>query len=181
MSGKSSGNGGGDAISNGSAIADDGITIDTTIVDPVDSLENGGKRRGGWPKGKPRTGDRGDGAGSGTAKPTDARPARAKAEKVSLDLSGIEAALVGIHAGIAALTGNDVWAMPQDEASALAKATANVARHYPALAGHEKLIDWVMLIQAVGIAYGTRIYLTMPEKPKPESKPATVYPFNQAN
>jgi hypothetical protein len=71
--------------------------------------------------------------------------------------------------------------MPADEASALAKATANVARHYPALAGHEKLIDWVMLIQAVGIAYGTRVYLSMPEKPKQDKPPATVYPFNQAN
>lgn len=76
------------------------------------------------------------------------------------------------------LTKNPVWEMPASEAESLAKATANVARHYPKLAGHEKLVDWVMLIQTIGMAYGTRIYLSMPDKPAAKPAPApNVMPF----
>jgi hypothetical protein len=55
-------------------------------------------------------------------------------------------------------------------------------RHYPSLAGHEKLADWAMLIQALAVTYGTRIYLSMPDKPKekpaPKPAPSNVAPFN---
>jgi hypothetical protein len=74
------------------------------------------------------------------------------------------------------LTKNPVWEMKPDEAASVAKATANVARHYPQLAGHEKLVDWVMLIQTIGMVYGPRVYLSMPdakEKAKPPSAPAS--------
>lgn len=74
--------------------------------------------------------------------------------------------MTGIHAGIAILTGKEHWALAPDEAASIAKATENVARHYPALAGHDKLIDWVMLLQTLGMVYGTRVYLSMPDKPK---------------
>lgn len=79
------------------------------------------------------------------------------------------------------LTKNPVWEMPSSEAESVAKAVTNVARHYPKLAGHEKLVDWVMLIQTLGMVYGPRIYLSMPDKkepPKPVQTPnLTVYPL----
>jgi len=72
------------------------------------------------------------------------------------------------------LTKNDDWNMSENEAASIAKATANVARHYPKLAGHEKLVDWIMLIQVLGMTYGPRIYLSMPdkEKSKPPASPS---------
>lgn len=154
-----------------------GPAIDTASVAAVADLADGGKRRGGWPKGKPRTGsDSGGSAAAGSPDAGSSGPRKAK-EKIPVDLSGIEAALVGIHAGIAMLTKNPVWEMPASEAEGIAKATANVARHYPKLASHEKLIDWIMLIQVVGMAYGPRLYLSIPEKKEPEKKPTNVAPF----
>jgi len=83
------------------------------------------------------------------------------------------------------LTKNPVWEMPATEAEGIAKATANVARHYPKLAGHEKLVDWIMLIQVVGMAYGPRFYLSMPDKkdaPKTTTQPpSAVFPFPVSN
>lgn len=76
------------------------------------------------------------------------------------------------------MTKNPVWEISSEEAGALAKAAGNVAKHYPKLAGHEKLIDWAMLIQTIGVTYGTRIYLSMPEKkPEPKQPPANVSQF----
>lgn len=154
-----------------------GGAIDPASVAPVDSLASSGgpKRAGGWPKGKPRGGSGNDGrdsAGSGNGGSSSAGTGKTGKKTEALDLSGIEAALVGIHAGLAALTKNPAWEMDNKEAESVGKAVANVARHYPKLAGHEKLVDWVMLIQTLGMVYGTRIYLSMPEKkasPKQEA------------
>jgi hypothetical protein len=160
-----------------------GQPLDTSGVAAVNDIAGGDKpkRAGGWPKGKPRSGNNGSdsaGSGSGGSSASSARTSGKKTE--ALDLSGIEAALVGIHAGIAMLTKNPIWEMQEAEAASVAKATANVARHYPKLAGHEKLVDWIMLIQTVGMIYGPRFYLSMPEK-KAETKTAppsnlTVFP-----
>ena len=65
------------------------------------------------------------------------------------------------------LTKQEHWTITQAEAESTAKAVGNVARHYPSIAGHEKLVDWVMLIQTIGFVYGSRIYLSMPEKKQP--------------
>lgn len=159
--------------------------IDTASVAAVADLADAGpKRRGGWPAGKPRSGT-GSGAAAGTPSPDKSGSAGKSRQKEALDLSGIEAALVGIHAGLAMLTKNPVWEMPATEAEGIAKATANVARHYPKLAGHEKLVDWIMLIQVVGMAYGPRFYLSMPDKkeaPKTTTQPqSAVFPFPISN
>lgn len=176
MSGEPSGNAAsvsGDGASTGT---NGGAAVDTNNVAPVSDLAGADKpkRRGGWPAGKPRgTGGGSDNhsAGGGASAGSASGGRKTAAQKETLDLSGIEAALVGIHAGLAMLTKNPVWEMPKQEAESVAKAVANVARHYPKLAGHEKLVDWVMLIQALGMAYGTRIYLTMPDKKAEKKEP----------
>ncbi len=66
--------------------------------------------------------------------------------------------------------------MSDAEAESIAKATKNVARHYPTIAASEKIVDWTMLLWTLGSVYGTRVYLSMPEKPKqkPAPSPQTV-------
>lgn len=46
--------------------------------------------------------------------------------------------------------------MEQKEAEEIAKAAAEVAKHYPALDMAPKAVDWANLIICVGTAYGSR-------------------------
>jgi hypothetical protein len=179
VSEQSSGTIPGDDGNGSGTVGDKGSAIDPASIAPTADAPAG---RGGWPKGKPR-GTK-PAAGGGTAGPAPAgKPAGKTAPQKELALStdGISALLIGIHTGIVALTKNSVWEIQTQEAEALAKATANVARHYPSLAGHEKLADWAMLIQALAVTYGTRIYLSIPDKPKekpaPKPAPSNVAPF----
>lgn len=127
-----------------------GVAIDTSTAADVEPP----KRKGGWPAGKPRTGSSGNsrsGGNTGTG-----TSARAQKEKAQLDLSGIAGALAGIHLGIAMITKMDHWQIGDDEAEAMAKSVANVARHYPKVASSQKLIDWTMLIGSLGMVYVPR-------------------------
>lgn len=133
--------------------------VDTTAIPDAEPA-----KRGGWPKGKPRGNPgRNSGGDSGTGSASaGTRNARLRSEKeaASLDLSGISSALVGIHMGIAMLAKQPHWALEPSEADALAESVKNVARHYPAVAKSQKIVDWVMLIQAVGFAYAPRVMLS---------------------
>jgi hypothetical protein len=62
--------------------------------------------------------------------------------------------------GIAMMTKMDHWALDEQEADAMAKSVVNVARHYPKVASSQKLIDWTMLIGAIGMAYVPRVMMT---------------------
>lgn len=42
----------------------------------------------------------------------------------------------------------------------MAQSVANVARHYPKVASSQKLVDWSMLIGALGMAYVPRVMET---------------------
>lgn len=75
----------------------------------------------------------------------------------ALDLSGIESALIGIHLGIAKLSGSEIWELDKKEAEVGAAAIKNVAQHYPNFAASQKTVDWILLIQAIGMIYGPRI------------------------
>lgn len=75
-------------------------------------------------------------------------------------MSGIAGALAGIHLGIALMTKHEHWAIEEAEADAMAKSVANVARHYPKVAGSQKLIDWAMLASTVGMMYVPRIMVS---------------------
>lgn len=54
------------------------------------------------------------------------------------------------------ITKMDHWQIGDDEAEAMAKSVANVARHYPKVASSQKLIDWTMLIGSLGMVYVPR-------------------------
>ena len=185
MSGQSENDGG----SHDDTVNDSGNSsgaVDSAAIPAVDDVA--GKRRGGWPKGKPRARrDSGSGNAGSAASGTAARKPAARAQETALSLAGIEGALTGIHIALATLTGNEIWALQPAEASNIAKAAENVAKHYPNLAGHEKLVDWIMLIQALGMVYGPRLYLSIPKKEKrkppaeataPKSAaPGVIFPF----
>lgn len=141
--------------------------IDGANVGAIDAVDTSSipdaeppKRRGGWPAGKPRTsaGNRGGNGNAGTG--TGTGTARAQKEKASLDLSGIAGALAGIHLGIAMITKQDHWKVEDSEAEAMAKSVIQVARHYPKVAGSQKIVDWSLLIGALGMVYVPRIMLT---------------------
>ena len=65
--------------------------------------------------------------------------------------------LLAVHNGLAAVTGAPEFAIDQEEAEGLAKAAANVARHYNTPKMAQKTIDWLTLGSTLGAVYGTRI------------------------
>ena len=118
------------------------------IVEPAELAGSGGtgsdgtpKRRGGWPKGKPR--GKGNG-GSQAAKAT-----------ANLDLSGLESILFSLHMLLAANSGHEELALSEEEAHALAEAFAKVQRHYPPKV-NQKMMDWGNLALCLGTVYGSR-------------------------
>lgn len=62
--------------------------------------------------------------------------------------------------GIAMMTKHKHWELEEQEADAIAKSVANVARHYPKVAGSQKLVDWAMLVQTVGFMYVPRAMMS---------------------
>lgn len=83
---------------------------------------------------------------------------RAKTDTASLDVQGISALLFSIHLGVSAIAKAPELALDQEESDKLAKATANVARHY-GIAASAKVLDWAALFATLGAVYGPRIIL----------------------
>lgn len=128
--------------------------VDTTAIPPDAGPGTGtgtGKPRGPY---KPRAG----GGDAGSAARTAGAARTAPKEKVSrsVDLSGLEALLLGVHSGISAMLKSDVWELEEEEAKSLAVAASRVAAHYD-MGGSQKMIDWGMLLTTLGSVYGTRI------------------------
>jgi hypothetical protein len=77
----------------------------------------------------------------------------------------LEKLLVGIHGGIALMSGRVEWALDTDsklfdgltEAEFLAKSVKDVSAHYGTFMD-QKTLDWCNLIQCLAIVYGGRIY-----------------------
>lgn len=80
---------------------------------------------------------------------------RNKTTRVPLDIGGIEAILLSVHSALAVLLKNPKLNLTEDEAKQLAKASANVARHYdvPVTA---KVMDWTTLIVVCASIYPQR-------------------------
>lgn len=122
---------------------------------------------------KPRRG-RPPGSGSGT---------KAKGKPLPINVNGLEKLLVGIHGGVAVLSGRYEWALDtnqkvfdgQTEAEFLASSIKAVTDHYGGDLLNAKQLDWANLIQCLFIVYIGRI-MTIRANPKPRSpgKPATV-------
>lgn len=74
--------------------------------------------------------------------------------------------LVGIHGGLALLSGRVEWALDTDskifdgmtEAEFLSKSIKDVADHYSTGLLDQKQLDWANLIQCLFLVYGGRIY-----------------------
>jgi hypothetical protein len=163
------------ASDSGVVIGNDGIVgpdvgaVDTSTAGDAPAP----KRKGGWPAGKPRGGSSSGGSrDSGSGNAGTAAPKRSQEKAAPLDLSGIAAALTGIHMGIAMMSKQPHWELEEKEADAIAASVSNVARHYPKIAKSQKLVDWVMLAQTLGFMYVPRVLMTrdvLAEKRKKEN------------
>ncbi len=72
--------------------------------------------------------------------------------------------LIGIHTALAAISGEGKWLLDKEEAEQLAKATADVAKHYSVRGIDEKTQDWMQLIFVICTIYGVRLYIIASEK-----------------
>jgi hypothetical protein len=87
---------------------------------------------------------------------------------VGLDIDGVSALLVLIHQGIARSAGEH-WAITTPEGDALAKAAANVIRHYD-IAATQKMLDYGALVTTACAIYLPRVVHTLnPPVPQPMS------------
>lgn len=78
---------------------------------------------------------------------------------------------------LAAIASNPVLALDKSEAELVAKGIANVARNYDVPGVSQITLDWVALIQALGVVYGTRIVvMSRAKKAAPKTPPVEVKP-----
>lgn len=136
------------------------IEPDAAVGDTTEQLAAEPRRKRGRPPG----------SGSTTSK---TRP-------IPLNVTGLEKLLVGIHGGLAIMSGRSEWSLDTEnklfdgktEAEFLAQSSADVARHYGGIAD-QKTLDWMNLIQCLAIVYGTRIYAikSSPKAPRVVSPP----------
>lgn len=123
-----------------------------------DGSDDGQPRKRGWPKGRPRG-------------------ARAATQSPPADLSGIEKMLYGLHMIGASLVAPE-FGMDKDDCRELAKAIADVNRHYQIKLLDQKTADWFHLIQLVAVAYGTRIIAISGRRRRENKAPPMPRPQN---
>lgn len=157
----------------------DRIFGDATVIDPIAvSGASGGDNRdnsGGQSAADSGTGDggkrrRGRPRGSGGG-------ARKGSQAASLDVNGVELALISIHGILAAVTKIPELEMDGKEANGLAVAIGNVTRHYD-ISATQKAVDWTNLMACVAMIYGTRLF-TIRQRRVSENKEAPT-PFKPA-
>ena len=126
-----------------------------TVIDPAAIPGDGDEQRAsdsGGPDGGPKR-KRGRPPGSTSGKKTNA-----------IDLGSFGDLLFSAHAMLATITGNSYVAIEQGEAEKLAKAMANVARHYDVPGLSQETLDWIGLIQTAGAIYGSRVMASRLER-----------------
>lgn len=147
-------------------------TVDPGTIGPSDEPTDSAPRRRGRPP------------GSGAGKKQTA--------KVSslVNVNGLEKLLVGIHGGLAIISGRGEWMLDTDnkvfdgdtEAQFLASSIKSVADHYGGGMLDQKTLDWCNLIQCLAIVYGGRIYaIRSTPKIRPAPKAPTVHQAAQAH
>lgn len=93
---------------------------------------------------------------------------KSKATQVPLNVSGLEKLLVGIHGGLAILSGRMEWTLDtaptpafdgKSESEFLAHSIRDVAAHYGSGMFDQKTLDWMNLTQCLATVYISRIYV----------------------
>jgi hypothetical protein len=103
---------------------------------------------------------------NGSAEP---RPQQTKtASKLSVD--AVSAALLSIHAMLAALTREPRLALDPSECKALAMGIADVAQHYPHSVMDPKTVAWGNLAVIAMGTYGTRAFAIMNDRKKEQKQ-----------
>ena len=127
---------------------DSAVTGRTIFVDP-DSAAGGNSGNGG------SSGTASDGGGKRKrGRPKGSGNAR-KTAQASNTINGLENILFNMHFMLAGITRVSELAIDNSEATMLAGAINNVARHYD-MGATQKQLDWTNLFMAVGMIYGTR-------------------------
>ena len=80
-----------------------------------------------------------------------------KRRRGTIDFSGVESLLLGIHLGLAHLLEIRELELEKEEAKALADALSAVARHYDLPDLPQKTVDWINLFIVMGSIYAPRI------------------------
>lgn len=82
-----------------------------------------------------------------------------KAEKSGkIDLGPFSGCILGIHTMLASISRIPELELDEAESEKLAKASANVLRHYVDLEVSQKAADWTNLFMALGAIYGPRMF-----------------------
>lgn len=100
-------------------------------------------------------------------------PKSRPASRGKTDVKAIATRLVGIHALLATVSGQDVLKLDDDEGTMLAKAISDILEEYQLVADSKSML-WINLISAVAIIYIPRIIvirLSAASKPKVTKQP----------
>lgn len=89
-----------------------------------------------------------------------ARTGRPRAASSRLDITGVQAVLYSIHAGVAGVMQNPVWMIEEGEAAQLGKALIEVERQYPTRID-PRALAWINLLGVAGAIYGPRILASL--------------------
>lgn len=84
---------------------------------------------------------------------------RNKEKTAQIDITRLEGLLIAIHLGLAQATQSPEFFLEAEEATSLAKATADVARYYPTAVAllDGKIMDHLAFFGALARVYGTRV------------------------
>lgn len=129
----------------------------------VDPASLGGNDSGDAPSG---AGTNGDAPKRKRGRPAGSRNAGGNAkQKTSLDISGIEKMLLGIHTMGAIFLAAPELALSEAEAHEVAKATVNVAQYYD-LTADPKTLAWVNFGFVMAGIYGSKAFVIYARKKK---------------
>lgn len=99
-----------------------------------------------------------------------------------LDITGVQAVLFSVHAGAAAAFRNEIWALSEGEAKALAEALITLEKQYPSKID-PRALAWVNLIGVAGAVYGTRfmaLWMEAQARRKQQQRPPVAGPPGSA-
>lgn len=95
-----------------------------------------------------------------------------------LDITGVQAVLMSVHAGLAGAMRNEIWAISEGEAQTLAGAIIELEKQYPSKID-PRALAWINLTGVCGAIYGTRfvaLWMEAQARRKQEARPPVAGP-----